>query len=105
MPLDKALQIGRNVVPLPVTAVLQFTGDIFGDVPGPAFSGVEADDANRIGLLAPKQLRNYGFKVCGGLGVGLSPATPEIVEHQQTRDKGRGPITHDATPTTAMAKR
>jgi hypothetical protein len=80
MPLDKRLQIGWNVVPLPLTAVLQFAGDIFGDIAGPTFSGVEADDPNRIAVLAFEQGTDDGFKVRGGFGVGFPPATAEITE-------------------------
>jgi hypothetical protein len=96
MPLDKALQTSWNICPAPITAVLQFAGDILGDIAGPAFRGMEADDPNWIGILSLEQVRDDGLKVCGGLEVGLSPATAEvtkIIEHQidcftvATRDK------------------
>jgi hypothetical protein len=103
----EAFQTDRRLGHLETAAPPDFLGNIFGDIAGPTFTGVEGDDANRIGVLTLKQVRNDGFKVCGGLGVGLSPATAEIteiIEHQihgftvTSRDNGRGSITHDATP-------
>jgi hypothetical protein len=43
-------------------------------------SGVEADDPNRIFVLIVEQIGDDGFKVCGGLEVGLPPDTAEITE-------------------------
>jgi hypothetical protein len=80
MPLDKTFQIIWNVFLLAVTAVLQFAGHILGHIAGPALSGIEADDPNRIGILAPEQVSDDGLKVCGGLDVGLPPATAQITE-------------------------
>src|SRR5262245_10836575 len=106
MPLDKALQTGRNVVPSPVTAVQQFGGDIFGDIAGPTFRGVEAHHPNRIVVLGVEQIGDDGFKVCGGLEVGLPAATTEITKiigYQidgftvATGVYGGGPTSHYAT--------
>jgi hypothetical protein len=103
--IDKFLQIRGNVGQLQIAAMLDFAGDVFGDVLRPALCGVEGDDPDRVAVLASHQVGDDGLEV-RGLSVGFPPngAEPaEIVLHQVDclivagwHDRGRG--THTQTP-------
>ena len=50
---------------LQIAAPPKFMGDILGYVLGPSLLGVEFDDADRIVVLARKEILDNGFQVCG----------------------------------------
>jgi hypothetical protein len=68
VPLEEVLQRGRHLISFSA-ARGQLVGDIFADVPRPAFSRVEGDDACRIMILSIEQVchQRQAFGVILGL--------------------------------------
>jgi hypothetical protein len=54
----------RKFVHLQIATTAQFVSYIFGDVLGPALLSVECDDADRIVILARKEILDNDFEVC-----------------------------------------
>ena len=69
---DKIRDRRRKIAHLQIAATAQFARDIFGNVFGPTFGGIEGDDANRVGILAGQQVLNYRFEVSGFV-IGFGP--------------------------------
>ena len=74
----------RKIAGLFGAASAELTGDVFRDIPRPALRGVETNDANRIAILAIRQICDDRFET-GGIGVSFAPRLPdpaaEVVEH------------------------
>jgi hypothetical protein len=93
---------------LQIAAAAQLLSDILGDVTRPALGGVEGGDPDRIGVLAAKQVNDYGFQI-GGLDIRLplgAPFAAKIIDHEvncligAVRHDRRSPIrTHTQLPT------
>ena len=60
-------------------ALPQLFGDVSGDIARPAFSGVEADDPDRICILAAQQVANDGL-VIRRFCTGLAPDSADLAE-------------------------
>jgi hypothetical protein len=109
VPRDEALDTGRDLAHLQIAPAAQFLCDIGGNILRPALSGVEADDADGVRILAVEQVLDDGHEV-GCLDIGLAPGATEPateIAHDQAdvsilvswHNRGR-PIcvTHNATP-------
>jgi len=70
--LDEILNRGWQISQLLVAAPAQFAGHILGYVLRPALGRIEGDDADRIVVLARKEIQNNGFQVCAFI-VGFAP--------------------------------
>jgi len=64
---------GGQFAHLQIAAPPKFMGDILGYVLGPSLLGVECDDADRIVVLARKEILDNGFQVCGFV-IGFAPS-------------------------------
>jgi hypothetical protein len=81
IPVGEILQGQGNVTHLQIATPAQFMGDVCGNVFRPSFGGVEGNDADRVIVLAGKQVLNDGLKV-GSLAISLTPSAtvfPEII--------------------------
>ena len=76
MAVEEILQGGRHLAPVRA-ALPQFLGHLLGDVPRPAFAGIEAHDPDRAAVLPIHQLAQQGLKV-GAVLVGLPPGGPTL---------------------------
>ena len=72
MPLDEILNGGWHISQLEITPPAEFVSHVFGNVLGPSLFSVEGDDADRIFVLARKEILNNGFQVRGFV-VGFAP--------------------------------
>ena len=61
-------------------------GDVLGYVLRPAPGPIEGDDADRIVVLARKEILQNGFQVCGFV-VGFAPGRGRIFRNLALRDK------------------
>jgi hypothetical protein len=59
--LDKILNGGWHISQLQITTPAQFMSHILRNVLGPALGRIEGDDADRIIVLARKEILNNGF--------------------------------------------
>ena len=98
MPLNEILNGRRHISRLEIVAPAQLAGDILRNVFRPALGRIEGDDADRIAILARKQVLDDGLKI-SGLIVGLPPSAadlPKIIGNEIDRlvavsgyDRGR----------------
>ena len=72
MPLDEILNGGWHISRLQIAAPAKFVSHILGNVLRPALVRIEGDDADRIIVLARKEILNNGFQVRGFV-VGFAP--------------------------------
>jgi hypothetical protein len=72
VPREKAIEVRRDLAHLELAAPAEFLGDVGRDVARPAFAGIEADDADGVGILPVKQVLDDGLEV-GRLDIGLAP--------------------------------
>jgi hypothetical protein len=77
MSIDEVLQIRRHVAQLQIAA----PAELGHNIPRPAFSGVECEDAGRVAVLAIQQVRDGGLKI-GRLVIGVA-ADPAQIDHHQ----------------------
>jgi hypothetical protein len=75
MPLDKILNEGWHIDPLEIAAPAKFVSHVLRTILRPSFFSVEGDNADRIVVLARKEVLNNGFQVRGFVVVGFSPGT------------------------------
>jgi hypothetical protein len=59
--LDEILNGGWQISQLYIATPAQFVSHIMGNVLGPALGRIEGDDADRIIVLARKEIQNNGF--------------------------------------------
>jgi hypothetical protein len=62
--LDEILNGGWHISQLYIATSPQFVSHILGNVLGPALGRIEGDDADRIIVLARKEILYNGFQVC-----------------------------------------
>ena len=60
---DKILNGGGHISRLQIAAPAQFVSHVFGNVLRPSLFSVEGDDADRIVVLARKEILDNGFQV------------------------------------------
>ena len=77
MPLNEILNGRRHISHLEIAAPAQLAGDILRNIFRPALGRIEGDDADRIAILAGKQVLNDGLKI-SGLVVGLPPSAADL---------------------------
>ena len=77
--LDERPNARGKFPPLHFTPLPQLLGDLGRDIARPAFSGVEADDPNRIIVLAAQQVAKDGL-VIRRFRIGLAPDGAEPAE-------------------------
>ena len=65
MTLDEILNGGGHISHLEIAPPVQFVSHVFGNVLRPSLFSVESDDADRIVVLARKEILNNGFQVRG----------------------------------------
>ena len=87
MPLNEILNGRWHISQLEIAAPAQLAGHILRNVLGPALGRIEGDDADRIAVLARKEILNNGFQVRGFV-VGFPPGAadlPEIIRNEIDR--------------------
>jgi ethanolamine utilization protein EutA (predicted chaperonin) len=85
VPLDECFEIGGKNESQPIAAIAQFLGDFVGDVAGPAFGSVEANDPDGTVVLAFQHVDDDCLQI-GLLDIGLAPSTTvsaKIIHHQK----------------------
>ena len=87
MPLDELLNVGWHIARLEIAASAQFLSNVFGDVVRPSLFGVEGDDADRIVVLARKEILNNGFQVRGFVVIGFAPGATQFFRNLPLQDK------------------
>ena len=70
VPREKALEARRDLALLQITPAVDFLCDIGRNIARPAFAGIEADDADGVGILPVKQVLDDGLEI-GRLDIGL----------------------------------
>jgi len=81
--LQKLKDRVRNLMVFDET-LAQFVGDLHGDITGPAFCGIEGDDADWLIVLARQQVADHRLAV-GGLFGGLPPSPTDPPKSSSTR--------------------
>jgi hypothetical protein len=72
---EKALEAGRDLAHLEPAPTAQLLGDVGGNILRPALSGVEADDADGVRILAVEQALDDGLEV-GCLDISFAIGAP-----------------------------
>jgi hypothetical protein len=80
--VDEVLKKKGHVAHLEIAAVAQFVRHVGRYILRPLLSGVEADDPDRVLILAVEQISDHGFQI-GGLDIGfpVGPAVATEVVH------------------------
>ena len=73
MPLNEILNGRRHISQLEIAAPAQLAGDILRNVFRPALGRIEGDDADRIAILARKQVLDDGLKISGLIARNIQP--------------------------------
>ena len=79
MPLNEILNGRWHISRLEIAAPAQLVGYILRNIFGPALGRIEGDDADRIIVLARKEILNNGFQVRGFV-VGFPPSAADLPE-------------------------